>query len=790
MRKIFFAVIMAATLFVLVFPSTLLGNLQYLRENNLSQTNSLSHIVFSEVLYDSWVFNETEGEWLELYNPTNSALNIGGWSISDNNHTYTIPNGTTIGAFGFLVISAGSSEFISRYGCTPCLSNFSLQLNNSGDYLILKNSSGAVIDQVAWESGGSSGQIPGWGSSSSPYANEGKSIKRSNLNQDSDTYSDWLSNQSPDPQCECSGTASPQIHLDKTLLSFSLSVGNHNDSGIFTISNSGTGTLDWAVSENHDWISVSPTSGQDTGTVTVTVNSSGLEKGSYTGEIIVSAVNATNSPQTVTVILTVTGSGSGDAILQVDRDNLYFGSKGSIVTGAQRLMITNAGEGDMNWSISNSSSQLSISPASGSNTGIISVTVDPTGLSTGVHYKTIEITSPEAGNSPRIVYVFISVYHQASVPFGDFATPLEGAVLSSSIPVTGWVLDDIDVSNVKIYSNNNYVGDAVFVDGARPDVEQTYPGFPKNYQAGWGYMMLSNFLPGGGNGRYTISARATDAEGNVVTLGEKIITIDNAHAVKPFGALDTPKQGGIASGSNFINWGWVLTPQPNVIPVDGSTINVYVDGENLGHPVYNIYKSDIASLLPGYANSGGAGGYFYIDTTAYLDGLHTISWTATDSAGNNDGIGSRYFSIINTSASNSAGRGIRFSRDISGIPQDFSPILVKQGVNDKDYRPMEMNGTGKCIIDIKELERVELCITDYLFKTNDPDQSFDGYLLVGNQLKSLPVGSTLDRTRGIFYWMPGPGFYGEYQFVFTAETPGGRIKKYVTIKITPGKDAD
>ncbi|MGD2087492.1 MAG: lamin tail domain-containing protein [Candidatus Aminicenantes bacterium] len=777
MKKNFFAVVMAVTL--LLLPSGLQGNLQYLGENNLNRVNSLGHIVFSEVLYDSWVYNETEGEWVELYNPTGSSLTIGGWTISDNNHVYNIPNGTGIGAYGYIVISKGSSAFYSRYGFSPGISNFSLDLNNSGDYLILKNSSGTVIDQVAWKNGGSS--IPGWGSSSYPYANESRSIMRSNLNQDTDTYSDWLSNQIADPQT--GGTTFPQIQLDKTSMTFSLAEGNDSDTDTFTISNSGTGILDWTVSDNRGWISVSPTWGQDTGTVTVTVSSSGLTAGSYTGEIAVSDANASNSPQTIEVNLTVTGS--GDAVIQVNRENLYFGSKDGIVTGAQTFMITNVGEGDMNWTISKSSWQLDVSPTSGTNTGIITVTVDPADFTSGVYYGTLTITSPDAVNSPKTVYVFLSVYHHTSLPFGEFATPVEGSVLSSSIPVTGWVLDDIDVNNVKIYCDNNYIGDAVFVDGARPDVEQAFPEYPKNYQAGWGYMMLSNFLPGGGNGTYTITAKVTDAEGNVVTLGSKTITIDNANAVKPFGALDTPTQGGTASGSNFINWGWVLTPQPDFIPDDGSTINVYVDGVNLGNPAYNIYRSDIASLFPGYANSDGAGGYFSIDTTGYSNGVHTIAWTATDSGGNIDGLGSRYFTIINSSTSNSTGRGVISSHDIEKIPLEYSPTLIKHGVEGNDYLAADMNDSGDCIINIKELEPIEILLTDCILNTGNPCQRFDGYLMVRNQLKPLPVGSTLDGTRGIFYWIPGIGYYGEYRFVFTVETTRGKTKKYVTINITP-----
>ena len=36
-----------------------------------------------------------------------------------------------------------------------------------------------------------------------------------------------------------------------------------------------------------------------------------------------------------------------------------------------------------------------------------------------------------------------------------------------------------------------------------------------------------------------------------------------------------------------------------------------------------------------------------MDTTVYENGVHTIQWTVTDSAGNTDGIGSRYFIIRN-----------------------------------------------------------------------------------------------------------------------------------------------
>ncbi|MDQ1350448.1 MAG: hypothetical protein QG657_750, partial [Acidobacteriota bacterium] len=179
-------------------------------------------------------------------------------------------------------------------------------------------------------------------------------------------------------------------------------------------------------------------------------------------------------------------------------------------------------------------------------------------------------------------------------PFGEFSTPIDGSTVSSSVAVTGWALDNIEVSKVEIFNGDTYIGDALFVEGARPDIEAAYPTYPNKSRAGWGYMLLTNFLPNGGNGSYTLYARAIDAEGNQVILGAKTITCDNAHAEKPFGAIDTPTQGGTASGKKFINWGWVLTPLPNNIPANGSTIDVWVDGKNKGHPTYNLNRTDIA----------------------------------------------------------------------------------------------------------------------------------------------------------------------------------------------------
>jgi PKD repeat protein len=75
-------------------------------------------------------------------------------------------------------------------------------------------------------------------------------------------------------------------------------------SGTLTITNLGTGTLDWKASSSQGWLHVSPTSGTAPSlNVTVSVNTAGLTGNFYRGWITVSAAGASNSPQAVAVTL-------------------------------------------------------------------------------------------------------------------------------------------------------------------------------------------------------------------------------------------------------------------------------------------------------------------------------------------------------------------------------------------------------------------------------------------------------------------------------------------------------
>ncbi len=426
---------------------------------------------------------------------------------------------------------------------------------------------------------------------------------------------------------------------------------------------------------------------------------------------------------------------------------------------------------------------------------------DVTGLVPGTRYyfKILTQTDPHIRNQNTVLSEYSEVVSavtgspmaEKDPPFGSFDTPIEGLTARGSIPVTGWALDDSGIDTVKIYrelaGQSVYIGDGIFIEGARPDVAAAYPGYPINTEAGWGYMLLTNFLPNSGNGTFVLHAIATDVNGKTTSLGTKTIQCDNANAAKPFGAIDTPTQGGLASGAEYLNWGWALTPQPNTIPTDGSFITVWVDGVPLGNPVYNRYRSDIATLFPNYNNSDGAIGYFYLDTTAYQNGVHTIQWTVRDDAGNYDGIGSRYFSIQNTQNRAQAQTQAIQQMDIKlhDIPLDtMSSLKVKTGYNPEHPNEEKRYGhNGTEYIEIPELGRLELHLTD---ESAASFVGFHGYQLVRNGLRPLPIGSYLDKKRGIFYWQAGVAFIGNYHLVFfKTDRFGNQTRKEVQVTIKP-----
>ncbi len=519
-------------------------------------------------------------------------------------------------------------------------------------------------------------------------------------------------------------------------------------SGLTLVSMAGSG---WACSAATCNRSDALAAGASYPAITVTVNVGASATSPQVNQVSVSGGGSATASGSDSTTISPT-----QPTLSLSEASLNFGISGALATSAQTVSVNFINGSGVAWTASSSEPNIIVSPTSGNGNGTmqISASAGPSGI--------VTVSAPGAANSPQTITVRVSTV-APSAPYGSFDTPVNDTTgVAGAIPVTGWALDNVEVSSVGIWrepvvneaaSANGlvFIGNAVFIAGSRPDVQATYPDAPFNYRGGWGYMLLTNFLPNAsgsgasGNGTYTLHAIVTNAGGQTLDLGARTIAVDNANASKPFGTIDTPAQGGTAEGNAYVNFGWALTQNPYFISTDGSTITVFVDGLALGHPTYNQYRSDIASLFPGLANSNGAIGFYYVDTTTLANGVHTISWSVSDNAGRNDGIGSRYFTVANTGGEN--------------VPASEQPNEPGQ---------IKTDATGVYSISIEELDRVEL-----------PVGATRGYLLVNNQRRPLPIGSTLKGGR--FYWEPGPGFLGGYDLLFE-QGDAMLIRVHISIK--------
>ncbi len=479
----------------------------------------------------------------------------------------------------------------------------------------------------------------------------------------------------------------------------------------------------------------------------------------------------------------------------LDKDSLHFaatstGTAFEASTGQQEVRLTQNGQASAAWTATPSHPWIQVTPSSGTGSAVLSIGVASVGglPPSGRLAGGVQLTFTGAATSTASVDVTLDLMPSGSsiAPFGNIDTPVDLRTgVTGAVPFTGWALDDIEVARVAIcraavggetaQADPNcggtaqiFVGAAALLDGARPDVAAAFPTLPLNGRAGWGFMVLTNMLPNQGNGTFVFHVWITDREGNTVSPGSRTMTCTNAAGTLPFGAIDTPAQGGVASGTAFVNFGWALTPQPKTIPIDGSTITVFIDGVAQGTVSYNHERPDIEALFPGFNNTAGprgAVGYRIIDTTKLTDGLHTISWTVVDDQGAAEGIGSRYFTVSNGSSARTTPAAGTVSAP--GAADIAAIAAAPADTTAKARRGWDLAGTwhgpdseGRVIIRGEEIDRFEVSLG------RPGGDRYAGYVRVGGALAPLPIGSHLDAATGSFTWAPGEGFVGTYDLVF------------------------
>lgn len=159
-----------------------------------------------------------------------------------------------------------------------------------------------------------------------------------------------------------------------------------------------------AATVSGSWLSVSPGSGATPGSVSVSVNTSGLTANTYLGTVTIAATGA--SSQVVNVTLVV----SNQPAISAAPSSLNFAYKlGGTAPAAQAVTIAAAAGIAYTATPSTPGSWLAVTPGSGALPSSLSVSVNPATLTAGTYHSSISITAAGTSNSPLAIPVTLTV---------------------------------------------------------------------------------------------------------------------------------------------------------------------------------------------------------------------------------------------------------------------------------------------------------------------------------------------------------------------------------------------
>ncbi len=158
--------------------------------------------------------------------------------------------------------------------------------------------------------------------------------------------------------------------------------------------NDGVAGLNWNVTGDQPWLSVSPTNGVDATEVAIEVDRTGLAIGSHYGNVSVLS-NGGNQTVPVTVIVL-----HPYPILELSKTALFLPPSKT----RRVVYLTNEGGVDLIWNIISDQSWLSVNPASGVDDASLTVDVDRTGVPYGNHFGNLFVNS-DGGNDTITVEI-------------------------------------------------------------------------------------------------------------------------------------------------------------------------------------------------------------------------------------------------------------------------------------------------------------------------------------------------------------------------------------------------
>jgi len=394
-----------------------------------------------------------------------------------------------------------------------------------------------------------------------------------------------------------------RIDLSTTSMSFVASPGKNPPPQNLIVKNGGTGILapDAGATTigGPPWLFVvSPENPADDPAVfQVTVLSTSLAMGTYTGQIAITSDTAFNSPQTVTITLTVKNP---TPTIALSPRVLSFQSDQGVSPVAQTLNITNSDTGDLAWqaqaTTASGSNWLSVSPASGNAPSTLNVRVSSATLPAGIYDGTITITSytGDVTNSPQTARVTLTV--SAVTPaIGvtasslSFTTDVGGNPPAQSFTVSNAGTGGLSwTASVSTATGGNWLAIAPASGASGTSVQVTVSSAALAVGAYSGTITITSSSPGISNSTVTIPVSLL-VRSTVPTIA---VTPASLTFSAPPGGAAPPAQtvSLVNAGASVLNWTATVTTASGgnwlmVTPLAGaapSTLTVSIDNSRLG----------------------------------------------------------------------------------------------------------------------------------------------------------------------------------------------------------------
>ena len=209
------------------------------------------------------------------------------------------------------------------------------------------------------------------------------------------------------------------------------------------------------------------------------------------------------------------------------------------------------------------------------------------------------------------------------LPVGMIDTPVDGATVTGSIPVTGYVYaPDLRISSITVLVDGLSYTPASLITN-RTDICSALPApAPPNcprigFQAFLNTASSGVWLP---NGVHKMQLRVQDSLGRITVLPNTPVsfTVTNADRAPSQGVLETPKVGDTLSGVIDLK-GFAYAPGGRV-----TGVQILMDGSTVGTLTYGGDRTDACASLPDVTACPNIGFTGTLDTRRFSNGPHVL----------------------------------------------------------------------------------------------------------------------------------------------------------------------